>query len=709
MRRAGERDRLALAEPPAQIDALPTIAWLLVLPCAALTAAVVLLLGPPLSHVLYPKPLPFTYLPNVIQHPEPVEGTRYVLALGAPVLLAAGIALAARRPSLPRVAGATAGAIELLLVGLVAACLIRQREAGWELAFFAWWQLLAGALIAAALALAARRGWLARRPPEPRTLRVAIPILLVLLTGAWFLSFVNTDRSIWWAGDPYNSGFMFDETFAVLNGLTPFVDFTPAYGSLWPFLGAPWLQLFGDSLLAFTFALWALCIVTVLAIYAALRRVTQSALAALALTLPIMAFCFFAAVREVHHPLAIFQEMPLRNVGPFVVAWLLARRLDRPRGATWPLFLVAGLVTLNNVEFGLAALAGAVVALVWTASPLDGRRLARILGSAALGLAGAYVVLAAVTLIRAGALPDLDRALTYARVFGMGGFGLDPMPHLIGLPLVVYLTYAGALAVATVRAMMGAPNRVLTGMLAWSALYGFGSGAYYMGESVPRGIPTTFPPWSFALALLTIVALQQLSGRARRVPSIAALTVLFGFGAIASFVLDPPASIAPWRQVATIRHQPPDPQIEQIMEIGTLLSAPPDPAFLEFVGSAPEAHGRFVIARGQPIALLWSTGHVIAEGYGLQNVVPLVGESILTVEQLEETLRTLRTAGGSTVLVPDLILRRLTQPLVARGFQVLTRSGYRLGIPDKTFPAAEVVHVHGLTKWVDGRALRGAA
>jgi len=436
--------------------------------------------------------------------------------------------------------------------------------------------------------------------------------------------------------------------------------------------------------------------------------VTGYALAALGLTLPIMAFTFFAAVRDVHRPMPMFQEIPLRSLGPFVVAWLLARRLDR-RGRTWPLFAVAGLVMLNNFEFGLAAFAGVVVALIVTVSRPERRALLRILGSAAAGVVVAYGLVAVVTLIRAGALPQPARAVAFARLYTLGGFALNPLPHLLGLPLVAYLTYAGALAVATLHAVTRAPNRVLTGMLAWSALYGFGSGARYVGESRPPGVPTTFLPWSFALALLTVVAIQRLAADRRRLPGVAAVATLLGFGVIATFALDPPASVLPWRQVATIRHQPPDPIIPpQIEAIGTPLAAPPDPALRDFVASAPEPGGRSVVRRGAAIALLWSTGHIIANGYGVRDVVPFAGESMVTVEQLDETLARLRAAGGSVVLVPDLILTRLALPLSDRGYQVLTTAGYRPGSQALTLEPERVVDIHGLTKWVAGRAVRGS-
>lgn len=701
--------RPAIAAQGASSDALPATAWLLALPCAALACALVVLLGPPLSDVLYPAQPPFTLLPNTGAQPEPVEGTRYLLSLAAPLLLAGAIVLAARArlrlpPRLVRVASALA---QLLGAGVIAWCLVKQREADWRFDFFATWQLLAAVPLAAGLAWAARRGWpAALRPPERRALRIAAPALLALATAVWFLSFVQTDQSIWQLADPYNTGFQFDETFAVLNGHTPLVDFTAAYGSVWALVIAPLMLLLGKTLLAYTLVMWALCIVTMLALYGVFRRVTHSSLAALGLALPPMAFAFFAASRDIDRPIAIYQEMPLRNVGPFLIAWLVARRLDRGRGATWPLFAAAGLATLNNIEFGIASLGATTAALLWTASPLDRRHVARLAANAAAGLALAYVGFAVLTLIRAGALPDPRDALALARIYAVGGVALNPLPHVIGLPLVVFLTYAAALGVATVRALRLAPNRRLTGMLAWSAIFGYGSGAYYMGESVPQGVPTTFLPWSFSLALLALVAFQQLRERGSdRLPSPAALAAVLGFALIATFALDPPARIAPWSQISAISHPHLSPHLTAIREVGTPLAAPSDPAFASFVGSTPEPGGRDVLRRGTAIALLWSTGHAVADAYGLVNVVPFVGESVFTTQQLDDAVARLRAARGAVVLLPDLIQPRVAAALAQRGFEVLTTSGYRAGVPGQTLDQRQVVSMHGLTKWVDARAL----
>ncbi|HMJ04402.1 MAG TPA: hypothetical protein VK506_15785, partial [Conexibacter sp.] len=399
MASAGSRGAaVALPRPRSRADHaqpsdLATVAWLWAVPCAAVTFALVDLLGPSLSGVLYPDTLPV--LPTVEHNPEPVEGTRYLLSLLGPLLLAAGIALVAPLRRIPR-RTATALAVLAQIVGLavVVTCVARQFGDEWQIEFFTAAQLAGAGVVAVAITLAARRGWLTGWRFEPRWLGVAAPAVAVLVSGVWFLSFINDADMICQYGDCYNTAFMVDETFAVLNGLTPLVDHTAAYGSLWPFAFAPSMALLGETLLVWTVLMWALTVAMLLAIYGVLHRVTHSSLGALALFLPVMAFTYYAAARDLDQPIAIYQQVPLRTAGPFLIAWLVARRLDRGRGATWPLFLAAGLVALNNIDFGLAALGASVAALLWASAPLSRARLGRLATGVALGLAGAYALVA---------------------------------------------------------------------------------------------------------------------------------------------------------------------------------------------------------------------------------------------------------------------------------------------------------------------------
>ncbi|HEU4700987.1 MAG TPA: hypothetical protein VFS37_00780 [Conexibacter sp.] len=717
MASAGPRGTaVALPRPRSHaVDAQPsdagTAAWIWALPCAAVTAALVAWLAPPLSEALYPgTPLPV--LPTVEANPEPVEQTRYLLSLLGPVLLAAALVLAVPRLPVSRRAGrALALAAQLLGLAVVVACVARQFGEEWRIEFFTVGQLVGAGALTVALVLAARRGWLSGWRRTPRWLTVAAPALAFVLTGIWFLSYLQTAETICTYGDCYNTAFMADETFAVLNGLTPLVDHTAAYGSLWPFLFAPIMALAGKTLFVWTVLMWALTVAMLLALFGVLRRVTHSSLGALALFLPVMVFTWYAASRDLRAPIEIYQQVPLRTAGPFLLAYLVARHVERGarRSAVWPLGLAAGLVALNNADFGLAALGATVAALLWSDPPRTRAALGRLAGHFALGLLGAYALVALVTLIRAGALPDPARAVEFARIYTRAGVGVWPLLRLLGLPLAIYLTYAAAIGVATVRARHGAENRTLTGMLAWSGIFGLGSGAYYMGASTILAIATLFPAWGLCLALLTVVAVRQLAAQRERLPGLPALAALFGFALIATFLVMPPVRLMPWSQVERIESEPiyAPPDAEP-------MERPADPAFRTFVASTPEANGRFTIREGAPVAFFTATGHLLADAYGIRDVVPYTGRSVFTEQQLDDALAALRAAGGSTVLVPTLILPRIAALLAERGFRVQTTSGWRAGVPGESVPAETVVvrsadvYPNELTKWVDGRALAPA-
>ncbi|HEX7289932.1 MAG TPA: hypothetical protein VF250_02285 [Conexibacter sp.] len=714
MASAGPRGTaVALPRPRSRaVDAQPsdvgTAAWIWALPCALITIALVAWLAPPLSHVLYGSPLPV--LPTVERNPEPVEDTRYLLSLLGPVLLAAAVVFAARLQLSRRVGTALAIAAQALGLAVVVACVVRQFGDEWRIEFFTTGQLAGAAALAAAIVVAARRGWLTGWRYEPRWLALAVPLLALLVTGIWFLSYLNTDQTICRYGDCYNTAFIADETFAVLNGLTPLVDHTAAYGSLWPLVLAPLMALLGKTLFVWTVLMWVLTVAMLMALYGVLRRVTHSSLAALALFLPLMVFTYYGASRELENPTQIWQQVPMRTAGPFLLAWLVARRLERERrssDAIWPLGLAAGLVALNNADFGLAALGATVAALVWTDPPRTRQALGRLAGQLALGLAAAYALVAVVTLIRAGALPDPAKAVAFARLYTRTGVGVWPLGRLLGLPLAIYLTYAAAIGLATVRALRGAENRTLTGMLAWSGIFGLGSAAYYMGATQIFAIATLFPPWGLCLTLLTVAAVQQIAAQRERLPGLPALAALFGFALAATFLAMPPVRLMPWSQVERLESEPNfrQPDAEP-------LAKPADPAFRTFVASTPEAHGRFTIRRGAPVAFFTATGHLLADAYGIRDVVPYTGRSVFTEQQLDDALEALRAAGGSTALVPTLILPRIAALLVERGFRVQTTSGWRAGVPGESIPAGEVVvrsadvYPNELTKWVDERALR---
>jgi hypothetical protein len=714
-----------------------TAAWLCAIPCAVLAAVAILVLGPPLGRLLTPDHNPYTFLAGAvpISHPEPTENARYLLAICAPLLGALAVAATPRwigRVPAHWIAPTVVGT-QLALAGLVVAAIVNQHHTPFgdlyanglvverTTRYFTPATLLVAALLAAATAGALRTESLRARAAalvlaETRARRLALAGLAVAATAVWMLHAVHSDAEIGNAVEDllYHLAFPLDETFAVLNGRTPLVDFNAQYGSLWPYVIALPMLAFGKTLLAFTLAACTITGLALLAIYGVFRRASGSALAALVLFLPFLATSLFLVEGSLQNRETVgtfYGTFPLRYAGPLLLAWLTARRLEHDRGGltgAWLLFTAAGLVLLNNADFGLAALGGTLAALLWaTPGGLARPALLRLAAAVAAGLATAFALVSLLTLVRAGTLPQPVRLVEYARQYAVGGYNLIRIPSVLGVNLLVYLTYVAAIVVATVRALRGARNRVLTGMLAWAGLFGLGAGIYYVGRSHPDSLRHELSAWALALALLTIAAVRELAAPHLRRTAIGALIALFGFGVAACSLAQTPT---PWGQlqrlqaafVPTDREPDPNP-----------LVPPGDAATRRFVASLADGRSHFVLKRGAPVAILLTTGHRIADAYGVVNVSPYTGvASIATVQQVETVLDALRNAGGNTVILPDQLDPSILPVLRRHGFALVTqrglqtmRPGRRALPPDlRVWPGGS-----GILKLVDTRHLHPAA
>lgn len=623
------------------------VAWIAVLPCALLTVALVALLGPPLGDALL-RPGDEAFFPAAGIRPEPAEHGRYLLALLGPAALASAVLASARwtpRGS-ERVVRAGVLSAQVALAAFVALCLAAQYDVlltayrpEWE-AHVRYFTLrtLAVAVAAPLLllillqreVLAARAVAFARETPTRRAGALAFA---VLFTVVWLLTAVVADGSLantatgvaghilWSMGEP----------FAILNGRTPLVDFHSQYGQLWPYVAAGTMALFGTSVEVFTITMAVGSGLALLAIFALLARIVRSSLLALLLYMPFVATGFFMKIGPLddrYGPANLFSLWPIRYGGPYVVAWLLVRHLDEraPRRA-WIVFLAAGIALANNPEFGAAALAGLVVALVAVRPPRSRAAAGRLLAEAAggLALAGALVVL--LTLVRAGSLPHLGWALEFSRLYGVGGWALVLMPRF-GIYLAVYVTFAAALAVAAVRLVRGGREPLLTAMLLWSGVFGLVTGGYFAGRSHPQVLIDLFSPWALALVLLTIVAVRALAARAWRRPALPELAVLFGFGVLVCSLAQTPA---PWSQIARIGD---DAQVAIFKQ----------PAAINFVTRLTRPD--------EKIAVLIPLGHRIAYDAGRVNVSPYASiESMPTQQQLARTIATLRREGGNKLFI----------------------------------------------------------
>jgi hypothetical protein len=692
-----------------------------------------LVLGTPLGAIVTPNGDGVRYLPIYQQFalPEPTEQGRYLVALCGPLLLSLATILVVRwRLRIPsRVQSLGVPLAQIALIALIALCLVRQAHTlygplylgqsvpqGWSyfttttfIAAIAFAVVATLALTRPAVRAAMRR--VARESPARRTAATGVA---VAMTAVWLLHAINTDSSI--ANEPrsltFHLSFPLDEAFAVLNGLTPLVDFSAQYGSLLPWVGALSMLAFGKTLLVFTIAMCSLTGLALLAVYDILRRATRSAFVATLLYLPLLATSLYkvrGTLLERDTPGTYFGMFPLRYAGPYLLAWLTARQLERRRdgAGTWSLWFLAGLVLLNNVEFGVAATGASIAALLWTVS-LDRRQLLRLGGAAVLGFCGALALVSLLTLARAGSLPQLWRLTDYARLYAQDGFGMLPIREPFGLHVVIYLTFVAAIATATVRAVRAAPNRVLTGMLAWSGVFGLGAGSYFVGRSHPEALVPLFSAWALSLALLTAVVVSHLASARTRRPSLAAMTVLFGFGiAVCSLAQTP----MPWSQMRRLDAPfAPEPQA-----IGAEQPLKPElrPATRRFVSSIAVGPTRFVVKRGAPVAILSPVGHRTADAYGIVDVAPYTGrDSMETEERVEATIDALQHAGGNTVIVPREVDPKVFSVLDRRGFAVLTEHGRlaRIGPKGKVRDIALATwQERFLMKWVDTRHLQPRA
>jgi len=646
---------------------LDALAWLLAVPAALLAVVLIALLGPPLGRLLHAGGNPYTFWRDLrwAVVPEPTEQGRFLLALAAPLLFAGALAAAARRGlAVPaRVARVAVPLAQLALLALAVVCVVVQQRLVYEVPIYQpgvshRWRyfapatlVAAGVLAAGAFAVLDRPAWRARAAAwlrETDRRRLIAALAAVLLTAVWLLHAVNTDSSIMGTSSHEWSPaqFTLDETYAIVNGRTPLANFTAQYGSLWPYLPAAVLALTGTSFLAFSLTMCAITGVALLAVYALLRRIVRNGVAALALYLPVLATSLFMVGGTLTSRYTFgdyFGVFPLRYAGPFLLAWLLTRQLDdaSPRRPAL-LFLVAGLCVLNNAEFGLAALAAAVAALVWGVEDRSPRALGRLAGEAALGLLAAYALLALLTLVRAGQLPELSRLFDYGRLYSVGGFGLQKLHRLLGVHLILYATYVAAIGVATVRAIERAPRRALTGMLVWCGVFGLGSAAYFMGRTHPELLIALFPTWALTLALLTV----ELVGRVQRAGARPGLGSALVLAATALTVCSLAQFPAPWTQLQRIGQDTPSaPLIEGEAPLPVYARAfLPDPATRNFFAPRP----------GAKVAILLTTGHEIADAFGVVDVARYTGwYSMPNRERLRTVVDDLRAEGGDTLYLPE--------------------------------------------------------
>jgi hypothetical protein len=640
------------------------LAWIAALPCALLALVALVLLGPPLGHLLL-MPRRGVLWPTIEALPQPEQHGRFLVGLIGPLLLAAVVLAQPRlrlalRPAMIRrwVLASQLALLALLLASFAATnnVVLSADFLGWpHRAYFSWATLLV-ALLLAPVALAALRhhgeltGWFARAARETPARRLVGAALAALYTAVWLTTAINLDSSIGNTIEAVSGHILWtmDEPFALLNGLTPLVDFRAQYGQVWAYVAAVPMALFGATIGTYTFVMAAGSGLAAFAVYAIFRRLVRSSIVALALYAPFLATAWFTIVgpfSDRFGPQNVYILWPIRFAGPVLLTWLTARHLDgaAPRRA-WIVFAVAGLVAVNNPDFGLAAGLATFVALALI-TRRDRRGVARLAGEAAAGGAAGVALFALLTLVRSGSLPHVGLLFEYSRLYAIDGWEQLPMPEL-GLYLPLFLTFVAALIVALVRLVRGASDTLLTGLLAWIGVFGTAGSVYYAGRAFSMTLFVFFAPWAFAVVLLLLVVVPALAARAWRRPTLPELAVLFAFGLV---VCSLPQTPAPWTQIARIRDRTPQPVFRQL-EAERLVAA--------------------TARRGEKVGILTALSHRVAYDTGVVNVSPFASiESIATHEQLRDAIAVFRREGVEKLYMSV----RFTRP---EEWSELQRAGY---------------------------------
>jgi hypothetical protein len=644
-------------------DKILTIVWI----AAVVMVTAMLFAAAPLGRTLLPASK-FHFFPSVLDvvHPKPAEQMRYLLA----VVFAVGVGFVVACGGAWSLTTDTGVGRTVIRVGSLAGLISIIGVVAWG-----WWSQFhysdgqpatthfgygdLGAAIVVALALVfvvrMRPNWIRERASAARSVSTWVYLAGAIgITVCWLLPSVFRAEHLAAASESvtYHLQFTFDDFAAVANGRTPLVNSTEQFASLMPFVIWPVLRLGGVQVGTFTVAMCFLSLIGLISIERVFALVTRNERLAFILYVPFLATSLFFVLRsgsELFSWASYYAEFPMRYVGPYVLFWICTRHLRnmRPRNPIL-VFVFAGLVVLNNIEFGLPTLGAVIIAMI-VGRARDKESAWLIVRTALTGLTIAVAIVCLLTLVWAGALPDLGRLTQYSRIFAEGGYLLLHTP-VGGLYLILYLTFAAALIIAGFRYNRASNDGVYTAALAFSGILGLGAGDYYTGRTNPAGLVVLFSIWSISVLLIGLLSLRSISDGGTRASRPSAILIAFSVVAMGLTITSITQFPAPWTQIKRIESSAP----------------PPRPYNLESAVNLV----RRTASRGERVMLLVPLGHIIAIDADVINVSPFSNPgNVVTYEQLDEVFEALGRAHSSRVYVETDTYPEITHSLTACGFR----------------------------------------
>lgn len=460
---------------------------------------------------------------------------------------------------------------------------------------------------------------------------------------------------------------------AVMNGKTLFVDFTPNYQHLSPYLLAPLFRVIGHGEGVFVATMGVISFAGLFGTFVLLRLLTKSAWLALALHVPFLAISLFT-----YFPLGLGNHWdvpaantfnyygvgPLSYLGPWAtifLAWYALRRRSSP--ALGALFFVAALAAINNTSYGVPALVGSIAAVLFTESRdrliPDGRAILRIAMLLALALAAAVGLFLGLTFVRSGQLPNPE-LLTLFYQFAFQGWdnARHPIPGPHWLLSGFYLA-AVLVAISGLSRRQDADTQRNLGMLTLTGVFGSGTLMYYIGEGYSECLVSSFSIWG----LTTIFTGWTLLGpwlrrrnefsrdelALRCIPALLLLCAYFLFALQIPGILP---SRPPWKQLASWHMVHELPEIE-VIELARETAAP-----------------------GERVAIFDTAGKRIAVDLGLRDVLPYTPGQVFLVSQARRVLAALEDANVEKIYAnhnPRELPGEIRQGMLDAGYRIVKR------------------------------------
>lgn len=637
------------------------------------------------------------FLPGYIQYvkPKPLELARFLTLLFViPVTFALLKFRALRKapgnsdvPSVSSSIVAIAAIAQIFLVCFVAINLTREL-ANWQSKLISGIGYLVPAVAILVLLRAVYRKREIKLFGTARHLvLIAIPcIIAAAQTIICLLPSLTFDAAFLQECAAFHLPFASQEFAATATGHTNLVDFYPQYQNLLSYLLQPIFSCLGLTTFSFTATMSLLSLVTMLAVLVLFRIYTGGFWRALVLYIPFMAAVsrpFLEGLGgRMHNVFTFYAAMPLRYFGPSLVFLFAALYLKKPSMQRMVIMLIAsGLSAVNNLDFGVPALAGALAIIAFTlcSQRLPGAKITTMITTLMFLLPLACLLFfVTITFDRSGSLPNFGAFSEWYQAYVVLGLLMYPMqmwgPHwLVLTTIVACLILAMHKGIPTFFVKEESQDQGLrAGMLLFGSILASGIFFYYLER--PEKFMVMLPALLMLLSLLLWECIAHFEWNTR--------------GLLRDRLMIVPRLLMTAVYLVCLGHLSTMPSLsEQARRIGSSLD------YYQAVGLPSELNlATYIQERTQDrsqIALFMPYGHELAQHLGLRNLFTYACvDSMLLKSYLKRAMSALREANIKAVFFEVRPIKHGIDSNYDVVEEKLKESGFR-------FNEAYSYHLHG--------------